>query len=72
MQTKEQRKEEESLIFGIRPIIETINAGKEIDKLLVQSGLKSELVSQLMSLLKQKRSMMFIITQWELWMGWKN
>ena len=54
MQTKEQRKEEESLIFGIRPIIETINAGKEIDKLLVQSGLKSELVSQLMSLLKQK------------------
>ena len=54
MQTKEQRKEEESLIFGIRPIIETINAGKEIDKLMVQSGLKSELVSQLMGLLKQK------------------
>jgi 23S rRNA (guanosine2251-2'-O)-methyltransferase len=53
MQTKEQKKAEESLIFGLRPIIESINAGKEIDKLLIQSGLKGELVSQLMSLLKQ-------------------
>ena len=42
------------MIFGIRPVMESINAGKEIDKLLVQSGLKGELVSQLMSLLKQR------------------
>ncbi len=54
MQTKEQKREEESLIFGIRPIIESINAGKEIDKLMIQSGLKGELVSQLMGLLKQR------------------
>lgn len=53
MQTKQQKKEEESLIFGLRPVIESINAGKEIDKLLIQSGLKGELHSQLMSLLKQ-------------------
>ncbi|MCX6296041.1 MAG: 23S rRNA (guanosine(2251)-2'-O)-methyltransferase RlmB, partial [Bacteroidetes bacterium] len=53
MQTKQQQREEESLIFGLRPIIETIRSGKEIDKLLVQSGLKGELVSQLMILLKQ-------------------
>jgi 23S rRNA (guanosine2251-2'-O)-methyltransferase len=53
MQTKQQKKEEDSLIFGLRPVIESINAGKEIDKLLVQSGLKGELVSQLMGLLKQ-------------------
>ena len=52
MQTKQQKKEEESLIFGMRPIIEAIRAGKEIDKLFVQSGLKSELVSELMGLLK--------------------
>ncbi|MFL5765406.1 MAG: 23S rRNA (guanosine(2251)-2'-O)-methyltransferase RlmB [Bacteroidia bacterium] len=54
MQTKQQKNEQQSMIFGIRPVIESINAGKEIDKLLVQSGLKGELVSQLMSLLKQK------------------
>ncbi|MGZ4053446.1 MAG: 23S rRNA (guanosine(2251)-2'-O)-methyltransferase RlmB [Bacteroidia bacterium] len=53
MQTKQQKKEEESLIFGLRPIIESITAGKEIDKLFIQSGLKGELVSQLMGLLKQ-------------------
>ena len=53
MQTKQQKNEEESLIFGLRPIIEAVRAGKEIDKLLVQSGLKSELFSEMMGLLKQ-------------------
>ncbi len=55
MQTKEQQKdnEKDNLIFGLRPIIEAIRSGKEIDKLLIQSGLKGELVSQLMGLLKQ-------------------
>jgi 23S rRNA (guanosine2251-2'-O)-methyltransferase len=53
MQTKTQKKEDESLIFGLRPIIEALRAGKEIDKLFVQSGLKSELFSEMMSLLKQ-------------------
>jgi len=53
MQTKEQKKEEESLIFGIRPIIEALHAGKEVDKLFVQSGLKSELIGELMGLLKK-------------------
>ncbi len=55
MQTREQQKESgnDNLIFGLRPIIEAIRSGKEIDKLLIQSGLKGELVSQLMGLLKQ-------------------
>lgn len=53
MQTKLQKKEEDSLIFGLRPIIEAVRAGKEIDKLLVQSGLKSELFNELMGVLKQ-------------------
>ena len=55
MQTKEQRNESENdnLIFGLRPIIEALRSGKEIDKLLIQTGLKGELVSQLMGLLKQ-------------------
>ena len=53
MQTKEQKKEQESLIFGIRPVIEAIRAGKEIDRLFVQNGLKNELISELMGLLKK-------------------
>ena len=55
MQTNEQRKDNENdnLIFGLRPIIEALRSGKEIDKLLIQTGLKGEVVSQLMGLLKQ-------------------
>jgi 23S rRNA (guanosine2251-2'-O)-methyltransferase len=54
MQTKEQKKESDNLIFGLRPLIEAIRAGKEIDRLFVQSGLKNELFSELMSLLKSR------------------
>jgi 23S rRNA (guanosine2251-2'-O)-methyltransferase len=53
MQTKEQRNLEKNLIFGLRPVIEALNAGKEIEKLFVQSGLKNELFSELMGLLKK-------------------
>jgi len=53
MQTKQQKREDDSLIFGLRPIIEAVRAGKELDKLLVQSGLKGELFSELMGVLKQ-------------------
>ncbi len=53
MQTKEQRQEENNLIFGLRPVIEAIKAGKEVDKLLIQNGLKNELFGELMSLLKK-------------------
>ena len=55
MQTKQQKREEESLIFGIRPVIEAINAGKQIDKLFIQSGLQGSLINELMGLLKQKK-----------------
>jgi len=32
----------ENIIFGIRPVIEAIKSGKEIDKILIQTGLKGE------------------------------
>ncbi len=41
---KEQEKE---IIFGIRAIIEIINSGKEIDKLLIQHGAANELMKEL-------------------------
>lgn len=38
---------EDNLIFGIRAVIEAINAGKEIEKILLQKGLSNELFNQL-------------------------
>lgn len=54
MQTKQQKKETESMIFGLRPIIEALKSGKEIDRLFVQNGLKNELFGEMMSLVKKK------------------
>lgn len=53
MQTNQQKKETENMIFGLRPVIEALKAGKEIDRLFVQAGLKNELFGELMSLLKK-------------------
>jgi 23S rRNA (guanosine2251-2'-O)-methyltransferase len=39
-------------IFGIRPVIEAINSGKTIDKLLIKKGLSGELIAELNSLVK--------------------
>jgi len=43
---------EGTLIFGIRAIIEAINAGKAIDKILLQKGLSNELFNQLRQALR--------------------
>lgn len=40
-------------IFGIRAIIEAIRAGKTIDKVFLQKGLKGELISELEALVKE-------------------
>ena len=39
-------------IYGIRAVIEAINSGKEIDKVFLKKGLKGELISELMVLLR--------------------
>lgn len=44
---KEQDKE---FVFGIRAIIELINSGKEIDKLLIQRGETNELMKELLTI----------------------
>lgn len=41
------------IVYGIRPVIEAINAGKEIDKVLVKKGLTGELVQELLTLLRE-------------------
>jgi 23S rRNA (guanosine2251-2'-O)-methyltransferase len=55
METKEQKREKENdnMIFGLRPVIEALKAGKEIDRLFVQTGLKNELFGEMMGMLKK-------------------
>lgn len=43
---------EENLIFGMRAVIEALNAGKDIEKILLQKGLSNELYNQLRQALK--------------------
>ncbi len=38
----------ENMIFGIRPVLEAIDAGKELDKILLQKGLRGELFRELL------------------------
>lgn len=45
--------ENQTQIFGIRAIIEAINAGKSIDKVFLQKGLRGELFSELESLINK-------------------
>ncbi|AJR02475.1 23S rRNA (guanosine(2251)-2'-O)-methyltransferase RlmB [Siansivirga zeaxanthinifaciens] len=46
--------QDQTQIFGIRAIIEAINAGEIIDKVFLQKGLKGELFSELEFVLRQK------------------
>ncbi len=43
----------ENIIFGIRPVIEALKAGKEIEKILIQKGLRGEGFHLLNSLVKE-------------------
>jgi len=43
-----------NVIYGLRPVIESIKSGKEIDRLLVQNGLRGELYGELRQELKDK------------------
>jgi 23S rRNA (guanosine2251-2'-O)-methyltransferase len=45
----------EHLIFGIRPVIEAINAGKTIEKLFIQKDINGPLIGELRNLIKEKK-----------------
>ena len=47
--------EEKNYIFGIRAIIEAVEAGKTIDKLFIQNGLHNDLFAELWKLVREKR-----------------
>lgn len=43
----------ENLLFGIRPVIEALNAGKELERVYIQEGLQGELQNELKRALKE-------------------
>ena len=45
--------EKDQYIFGIRAVIEAIQSGKEIDKLLIKKDINGELISELFALVKE-------------------
>ncbi|NCD14391.1 MAG: 23S rRNA (guanosine(2251)-2'-O)-methyltransferase RlmB, partial [Bacteroidia bacterium] len=45
---------EKEMIFGIRAVIEAIEAGKDIDKVLVKRELSGELFMELQQLLRER------------------
>ncbi len=47
-------KESKDLIFGTRAVIESIQAGKTLDKLLIQRNLQNDLIKELVDVCKDK------------------
>ncbi len=45
--------EKNQIIYGLRPVMEAIKAGKQIDKIYFQSNLQGKLFSELKALIKQ-------------------
>ena len=40
-------------VYGIRPVMEAIESGKQIDKILLQNGLSGALISELRSKIRE-------------------
>ena len=49
---KEDCMTENDIIFGIRPVIEAVQAGRDIDRILLRKDLRSELVRELLDVLR--------------------
>ncbi len=48
-----EKKDTSDYIFGIRPTIEAIKSGKEVEKILIQTGINGELFGELNRLIKE-------------------
>lgn len=45
---------QQQVLYGIRPVMEAIEAGKEIDKVYIEEGARGELLGQLRRILKEQ------------------
>lgn len=44
------------MIYGTRAVIEAIHAGKQIEKIMIQSGLVNDLIKELINIAKEKKA----------------
>ena len=42
----------ENLVYGIRSVLETLNSGKDLERVFIQKGLKGDLIDELKAVLK--------------------
>ena len=45
--------DKQDMLFGLRPIMEAIRSGREMDKILIKKGLSGELYHELMTLIRE-------------------
>ena len=45
---------QKNIIFGMRPVIEAVQSGKQLEKVMMRQGLEGELFRELQNLLKQR------------------
>ena len=51
--TDRNQDKKDDFIFGLRPVIEAIEAGKTIDKIFIQNGLQGDIIAELKKLLSK-------------------
>ncbi|MDR0711011.1 MAG: 23S rRNA (guanosine(2251)-2'-O)-methyltransferase RlmB [Prevotellaceae bacterium] len=54
MYYKQRKSPPENLLFGIRPVMEAVQNGREIDRVLLKRGVDGELAQQLLALLEER------------------
>ena len=59
-----------NLIFGIHPLIEALEAGREIDRILLKRGLRSSEVSHITELAKERMIPVQIVPEERLLSSW--
>ena len=53
-----------NIIYGIHPVIEALRSGREIEKILLQHNLRSEIVRDLMQLITQAEVPFQSVREW--------
>ncbi|HEX3007946.1 MAG TPA: 23S rRNA (guanosine(2251)-2'-O)-methyltransferase RlmB [Bacteroidales bacterium] len=51
----QSREKDTNFIFGLRPVIEAIEAGKDVDKILIKKGLSGELINELYAAIRERQ-----------------
>ena len=52
--TRNKKKDDQDIVWGIRPVMEAIEAGKTVDRVLIRKQLRGALVNELIALIKDK------------------